>query len=266
MGLRVHLAFFFLGASLLPSCTTYPPPTRIAVNARQLPPVLPDKALVIFMFPPCARYAGPTANEEENMLCRIGRRNRIRVVEQGARLVTDFGVDQYGASYEEPGRHLYGAFHHLDHCMPGRKDCVAAMKANLEAGKVYLVTFRWDNGTTSDETRGLGLDYGRLVITPVSAEHEPIFRARLARIDRVEPDPNHRERGGIGELRSFYVSQGALERVAQDRRDGAPIPHLGGRVTVEEIKEKEEEKPKTEPVPEQVSVPAEETGEPAPEE
>jgi hypothetical protein len=169
------------------------------------------------------------------VLCRVARRNRIRVVEQGARLVTDFGVDQYGASYEEPGRHLYGAFHQYDHCTWGRSDCVAALKANLEAGKVYFVTFRWNHITTSDDTHGLGLDYGRLEITPVSPEREPIFRARLAQLDRVEPIPGHRETGGIGELRSFYVSQLALERVAQDRKDGAPIPHLGGRVTVEEI-------------------------------
>jgi hypothetical protein len=198
------------------------------------------------------------------MLCRVGRRNRIRVVEQGARLVSDFGVDQYGASYEEPGRHLYGAFHHFDHCTIGRTDCVAALKANLEAGKVYVVTFRYSQVTTSDETRGLGLTYGRLEITPVSPEREPIFRARLAQIDRVEPDPHHREVGGIGELRSFYVSQGALERVAQDRRDHAPIPHLGGRVTVEEIKEniKEESKkaepPKKPPPPPPPPPPAEE--------
>ena len=98
-------------------------------------------------------------------------------------------------------------------------------------------------------------------ITPVSAEREGIFRARLAPIDRGEPDPRHREVGGIGELRSFYVSQGALERVAQDRRDGAPVPHLGGRVTVEEIKEEEQPK-KKEPEkkePEQAEPPPNET-------
>lgn len=222
---------------LLAGCTRYPPPTRIAVAARDAPPVVADKALVIFMFPPCARYSGTAATEEEKVLCRVGRRNRIRVVEQGARLVTDFGVDQYGASYEEPGRHLYGAFHHYDHCTWDRTDCVAAMKANLEPGKVYFVTFRWNHILTSGG-KSLGLKYGRLEITPVSPEREPIFRARLSEIDRVEPIPGHRETGGIGELRSVYVSQQALVRVAQDRKDGVAIPHLGGRVTVEELPEK----------------------------
>jgi hypothetical protein len=237
----MRLRLVFLLALLLGGCTRFPPPTRVAVHGRELPPVIPDRALVIFMFPPCARYSGPAANEEEMVLCRVDRRNRIRVVEQGARLVTDFGVDQYGASYEEPGQHLYGAFHHFDHCTWDRTDCVAALKANLLPGRVYFVTFRWKHITTSDESRGLGLDYGRLEVTPVSEGREHLFRARLAEIDRVEPIPGFREQGGIGELRSFYVSQQALVRVAQDRRDGVPIPHLGGRVTVEEITKEEEE-------------------------
>ena len=237
MAPRLHLRFALLALLLLlTSCGRPPSPTRVAVAPRELPPVHPDKALVIFMFPPCERYSGPIVNPEESMLCRVGRRNRIRVVEQGARLVGDFGVNQYGASYEEPGRHLYGALHHSDHCTWDRTDCVAALQANLLPGKVYFVTFRWKHILTSGG-KSLGLRYGRLEITPVSAEKEAIFRARLAKIDRVEPDPNYRESGGIGELRSFDVSQGALVRIAQDRKDGAPIPHLGGTVTVEEIEE-----------------------------
>lgn len=235
----MRLCLVFL-ALLLVGCTRFPPPTRVAVSRHDLPPVLEDKALVIFMFPPCARYTGLAANEEEKVLCRVSRRNRIRVVEKGARLVTDFGVDQYGASYEEPGQHLYGAFHHYDHCTWDRTDCVAALKANLQAGKVYFVTFRWKFITSSDG-RALGLDYGRLEVTPVSEAREHLFRARLAEIDRVEPIPGFREQGGIGELRSVYVSQQTLVRVAQDRRERAPIPHLGGRVTVEELTPEEEE-------------------------
>jgi hypothetical protein len=227
---------------LLAGCGPSLPPTRVAVGRRQLPPVLEDKALVIFMFPPCARYSGPVATEEERLLCRARRRNRIRIVEQGARLVSDFGVDQYGASYEEPGRHLYGAYHHFDHCIWYRTDCVAALKANLMPGQIYFVTFRWDHILTGGG-KGPGGTYGRLQITPVSAERETIFRARLAEIDRVEPTPGYREPGPIIGLRSSYVSRLALDRLAQDRREGAPIPHLGGRVTVEEIK-KEEELPK----------------------
>jgi hypothetical protein len=198
------------------------------------------------------------------MLCRAGRLKRIRVVEQGARLVTDFGVDQYGTSYEEPGRHLYGAYHHADHCTWNRTDCVAVMKANLEAGKIYVVTFRWNEVTTSDPVRSMGLSYGRLEITPVSAEREAIFRARLAEIDRVEPVPGHREKGGFGELRSFYVSQRALERATQDRKDGVPIPHLGGRVTAEELSKEEEEelRKKSQPPKKQPEQPPEQPVEP----
>jgi hypothetical protein len=234
MHLRLTLLFALL---LLVGCGPFPPPTRTAVDRRQLLPVREDKALVIFMFPPCARYSGPVANDEEMMLCRQARKHRIRVVEQGARLVTDFGVNQYGAAYVEPGRHLYGAFHYADHCAWNRTDCVAALKANLLPGKTYFVTFRWNHDLTSRN----GLLYGRLEITPVTPAREAIFLARLAEIDRVEPIPGHREKGYFGELRSFYVSQRALERVAQDRKDGVPIPHLGGRVFVEEIKEDEEQ-------------------------
>lgn len=186
------------------------------------------------MFPPCARYAGPAATEEEKLLCRKWRRNRIRVVENDGRLVTDFGVDQYGAAYEEPGRHLYGAYHHYDHCTWDRTDCVAAMKATLSAGRVYIVTFRWNYITTSGG-KSLGLNYGRLEMTPVSAEREHLFRARLAEVDRVEIIPGHRERCRFGELCSSYVSGNVVDRVAQDRDDGVPIPHLGGTVTVEEV-------------------------------
>lgn len=217
---------FFLAIS---ACRT-PLATRVAVTSA-VPPVDEEKALVIFMFPPCARYSGRAVNMEEAMLCRKGRRNRIRVVERGARLVTDIGIDQYGASYEEPGKHLYAAFHHGDHCTAGRADCIAALKANLLPGKVYIVTFRWDYETTGFR----GLQYGRLEITPVSAERENIFRARLADLERVEPIPGFRERGMIGELRTAYVSNHVLERVAQDRADGVPTPFLGGRSWVEEL-------------------------------
>jgi hypothetical protein len=212
--------------------------TRVAVTSA-IPPPDEEKALVIFMFPPCARYSGPAVDMEEAMLCRKARRNRIRVVDRGARLVTDIGVDQYGASYEEPGRHLYAAFHHRDHCTIGRADCIAALKASLLPGKVYLVTFRWNYTTTGWR----GLQYGRLEITPVSPEREPIFRGRLAELERVEPIPGFRERGRIGELRTAYVSNHVLERVAQDRADGVSTPFLGGRSWVEEIDATEEQPP-----------------------
>lgn len=240
-------AFFLLGLvvflSLASGCGPYPPPTRPAASARELPPIRPDKALVIFMFPPCARYSGPAANDEEKMLCRKRRRNRIRVVESDGRLVTDFGVDQYGASYEEPGRHVYGTYHHFDHCTWDRTDCVAALKATLQPGQVYIVTFRWSYTLTSGG-KSLGLVYGRLEVTPVSAEREPIFRQRLAELDRVEIIPDG-ERGRFGELRSTYVSGNTLGRLVQDREDGVRTPHLGGTVTVEELPvPKEEEKAK----------------------
>jgi hypothetical protein len=252
MRLRLLFLLVLLLTGLVSGCSEFPSPTRVAAKRRELPPIVADKALVIFMFPPCARYAGPSANEEEEMLCRIARRNRIRIVEEGARLITDFGVDQYGAAYQEPGKHFYGAYHHFDHCTWDRTDCVAVLKANLEAGKVYIVTFRWNYITTSDPNQGLGLNYGRLEITPVTPGREHIFRARLAQIDRVEPTPGFREVGGFGELRSFYVSQRARDRVAQDRKDGVAIPHLGGRVTVEDITEEEARKkqpPKPPPPP-----------------
>jgi hypothetical protein len=221
---------------VLPCACRTPAATRVAVTSA-VPPADDEKALVIFMFPPCARYEGIPVNAEEAMLCRKGRRNRIRVVERGARLVTDIGVDQYGASYEEPGRHLYAAFHHGDHCTMGRADCIAALKANLLPGKVYIVTFRWNYFTTSGGRGGLRLQYGRLEITPVSAEREPLFRARLAELERVEPIPGFHERGMIGELRTSYVSNHVLERVAQDKKDGVATPVLGGRSWVEELDE-----------------------------
>src|SRR5699024_6276100 len=99
------------------------------------------------------------------------------------------------------------------HCTWDRTDCVAALRANLMPGKVYIVTVRWNHELTGNG-RGLSLRYGRLEITPVSPEREPVFRARLVQVDRVERIPGHRETGGIGELRSLYVSQRALERVA----------------------------------------------------
>jgi hypothetical protein len=238
-----------IGLSVLLGACRTPLATRVAVTS-EIPPPEEDKALVIFMFPPCARYEGLAVNVEEAMLCRKARRNRIRVVERGARLVTDIGIDQYGASYEEPGPHLYAAFHHGDHCTMGRADCIAALKANLTPGKVYIVTFRWNYFTTSGGRGGLSLQYGRLEITPVSAEREHLFRARLAQLERVEPIPGFRERGMIGELRSSYVSNNVLERVAQDRADGVPTPFLGGRSWVEEldengnpVKKPEEKKP-----------------------
>jgi hypothetical protein len=243
--MRLGSALIFLSL-FLAGCAPSLPASRVAVDRRQLPPVREDKALVIFMFPPCARYSGPTLTDEEKLLCRVRRRNRIRVAEQGARLVTDFGVDQYGASYEEPGRHLYGAYHHFDHCTWDRTDCVAALKANLLPGQIYFVTFRWNHILTGGG-RSLGLTYGRLEITPVSAERESIFRERLAEIDRVEPNPDYREPGPIVGLRSAYVSTRALDRLAQDRKDGAPIPHLGGRVTVEELPVEAPKKEETPP-------------------
>lgn len=254
----MHRAFLLLGTLLLllclaSGCGPYPPPTRPAASARELPPVLPDKALVIFMFPPCARYSGPAATDEEKLLCRKRRRNRIRIVESDGRLVTDFGVDQYGASYEEPGRHVYGAYHHFDHCTWDRTDCVAALKANLVAGRVYIVTFRWSYTLTSGG-KSLGLVYGRLEVTPVSPEREAIFRERLSQVDRVEIIPGA-ERGRFGELRSTYVSGNTLGRLVQDREDGVPTPHLGGRVTVEELPVPKEEPKKEEPKEEETVSP-----------
>jgi hypothetical protein len=227
---RFIIFFFLLLSGLLASCVP-PAPTRVAASPA-MPPIIEGKALVIWMFPPCLRSSGPVASMEEAMLCRKWRKNRIRVVEKGARLVSDFGVDQYGATYEEPGQHLYGAFHYNDHCTATRTDCVAALYASLLPGEVYFVTFRWD----FDQT-GKYLTYGRLEMTPVRPHRVHIFRDALVKLERVEPVPGHRELGSFGELRSFSISQRALQRIAQDRRDGVHTPRMGGKVFVEELDE-----------------------------
>ena len=96
------------------------------------------------MWPTRASYDDDSDQSQEAwFLCKRYAMNRIRVVEEGATTATDIGLDEYGALYEEPGRHRYGAYRWSDTCRLGRWNCIAALDANLEAGHVYVVTFRW---------------------------------------------------------------------------------------------------------------------------
>jgi hypothetical protein len=147
--------------------------------------------------------------------------NRIRVVEHGARLVTDIDLGQYGASFEEPRKHRYAAFHWADSCRFNRYDCIAAMEADLEAGKTYFVTFRWRM-----LERGRKTTYGRLDFVPVAEDGREGFRRMLSGRQRVEPDPTYRENGMPGQLRSVQVSSLLLQRIEQDEDDGVRTPRL----------------------------------------
>lgn len=228
------------------SCAGPPNIPTVPAKEQTLPPVPPGRALVIFVWPACRHYIPNTCNDlfdlfsggagckaviqstpEERVMCRRTWENRIRVVEKGARLVTDIDVGDYAASIEEPGKHVYAAHHWRDTCMFGRADCVAALEATLEAGKTYVVTFDWKHFDHSSRR-----SWGRLSFVPIEASDAWYLPQRLSVMRRVELDPKPPDRYTHREIRDVSVGSMVSRRVTQDRRDGVATPTLDGRHAV----------------------------------
>lgn len=187
-----------------------------AVADRSAPVAQDDKALVVFVFPPCTETSGWSASREELLLCEESATNRIRVAGEDGGLVADIGAGEYAAIHEDPGHHLYGARHWEDRCAQlDRTDCVGVLDADLQPGRTYYVTFHWKHlfGKLRRPT-------GRLELVPF--EPDAAVTPKLRRVELVA----HPDGPEVFGLRNVDVSSAISDRLAQDRDDRIATPRL----------------------------------------